>query len=641
MITDLNKILVEWAYQVKNGKPNHKSTRDLIVLDSVLKDFGWNLVERNELVSNLTEVDIVKNKDSGNIYTVQNVNKDKHTLVKKNASEDDIEKIEKDKKTSKSPKEISKIMDGSQSSVALGLLYLNDKDKEMFESFKKDFIELEKNPSKELAQNMVEKYGLEVSSSGKKVYIRNINFEARKILGQTSGTLFIKNTLEKALGEPLKGGGKGVNVKQEVVTTSKPELQTKRTAEKDPNVKAIFSNPPYDRLKSSFHQIFGPVGEDGNILTPSSKNSKEYLKQSLNENTSVKRTIEKLKELEKTENVSPKIREALEKHQNNMENILNDYEVPSKEASEAVGNSYANMAEDINRESPTLASGMMKNLAEFALYDTEVAAGEECYLPSAGSFPSGDKLRVTRDGGKVERVASVSVKYGKSGKYGAYGFPGESGQYQKYHPNPEYRDRLHSRPGDDGYTMGVKDSIISSDKDMDKIIDESGLGDALSNPRGVKEVLRKFNNEIDKLKKEINYIQKPKRNSGIPPAKKQLELHKKRILELEKKLAKEMEAHVDRDKLNELVGKDNAQLMLSRPECMGTALVFASTLRTSNGLDVIEHNHQEIKDGKLISRTDTAKDGTIDIKNWKLGWRAWDNRGAGLIASFNSKRKEL
>ena len=55
MITDLNKILVEWAYQVKNGKPNHKSTRDLIILDSVLKDFGWNLVERNELIENLTE----------------------------------------------------------------------------------------------------------------------------------------------------------------------------------------------------------------------------------------------------------------------------------------------------------------------------------------------------------------------------------------------------------------------------------------------------------------------------------------------------------------------------------------------------------------------------------------------------------
>ena len=108
MITDLNKILVEWAYQVKNGKPNHKSTRDLIVLDSVLKDFGWNLVERNELVNNLTEVDIVKNKDSGNIYTVQNVNKDKHTLIKKNASEDDIKKIEKDKEDKPEKKNITK-----------------------------------------------------------------------------------------------------------------------------------------------------------------------------------------------------------------------------------------------------------------------------------------------------------------------------------------------------------------------------------------------------------------------------------------------------------------------------------------------------------------------------------------------------
>ena len=55
MITDLNKILVEWAYQVKNGKPNHKSTRDLIILDSVLKNFGWNLIQRNELINNLTE----------------------------------------------------------------------------------------------------------------------------------------------------------------------------------------------------------------------------------------------------------------------------------------------------------------------------------------------------------------------------------------------------------------------------------------------------------------------------------------------------------------------------------------------------------------------------------------------------------
>ena len=80
---------------------------------------------------------------------------------------------------------------------------------------------------------------------------------------------------------------------------------------------------------------------------------------------------------------------------------------------------------------------------------------------------------------------------------------------------------------------------------------------------------------------------------------------------------------------------------MSRPGCMITALTFASTLTTSNGLDVIEHNHQEIKDGKYETRTDTAEDGTIDLKNWKLTWRAWDSRAGGLIASFNSDRKEL
>ena len=102
-----------------------------------------------------------------------------------------------------------------------------------------------------------------------------------------------------------------------------------------------------------------------------------------------------------------------------------------------------------------------------------------------------------------------------------------------------------------------------------------------------------------------------------------------------------MKKFVDRDKLNKLVGSDNASVIMSRPGCMVTALTFASTLKTSNGLDVIEHNHQEIKEGKYESHTDTAEDGTMDIKNWKLTWRAWDSRGGGLIGSFNSERKEL
>ena len=175
---------------------------------------------------------------------------------------------------------------------------------------------------------------------------------------------------------------------------------------------------------------------------------------------------------------------------------------------------------------------------------------------------------------------------------------------------------------------------------MNKIIEESGLGPAIKDNKKLLNVIRENLNEIKKLKEEIEFEQKPKRKSGKPPAWKQLNVHKKRILELEQRLSKELKDAVDEEKLKQLVGSDNAKLMLSRPGCMVTGLTFASTLATSNGLDVIEHNHQEIKDGKYKSHTDTAEDGTQNLKNWKLTWRAWDSRAGGMIASFNSDRKE-
>lgn len=98
MITDLNKILVEWAYRTNDGQPDVKNSAKLLTLESVLKDFGWSREARAELLSVLiTEDDIVKNRKTGNVYTVKNVNKDKHRLVKKNASKDDIKKIDKAK----------------------------------------------------------------------------------------------------------------------------------------------------------------------------------------------------------------------------------------------------------------------------------------------------------------------------------------------------------------------------------------------------------------------------------------------------------------------------------------------------------------------------------------------------------------
>ena len=55
MITDKHKILVEWAYRTHNGKPNPKSMAHQIILEGVLKDFGWGMEERGELLRNLQD----------------------------------------------------------------------------------------------------------------------------------------------------------------------------------------------------------------------------------------------------------------------------------------------------------------------------------------------------------------------------------------------------------------------------------------------------------------------------------------------------------------------------------------------------------------------------------------------------------
>ena len=123
MITDINKILVEWAYRTSDGKPDAKNKAKLLTLESVLSDFGWSREARAELLNTLIkEDDIVKNKETGNIYTVKNVNKDKHQLIKKNASKDDIKNV-KDK-DDEEPKEKKKAQSNG---------YIGDKDKTVSE----------------------------------------------------------------------------------------------------------------------------------------------------------------------------------------------------------------------------------------------------------------------------------------------------------------------------------------------------------------------------------------------------------------------------------------------------------------------------------------------------------------------------
>ena len=98
MITDLNEILVEWSYRTSDGKPDVKNNAKLIILETVLKDFGWSREARAELLGTLMEVDIVRKKQPdgsmGSSYTVQKHNPEKgQVLVTKNASDDDVAKV--------------------------------------------------------------------------------------------------------------------------------------------------------------------------------------------------------------------------------------------------------------------------------------------------------------------------------------------------------------------------------------------------------------------------------------------------------------------------------------------------------------------------------------------------------------------
>ncbi len=138
MITDLRKVLSEWAYRTKSGKPNPKSMAHQIILEGVLKDFGWDSEERNELLSSpsfLIETDIVKNKKSGNTYVVQKHNPDTQSLVKKDASKDDIKKVEKDKNGEEPEEKKAAQLNG----------YIGDKDKSVSEGDPSESEEYQKD----------------------------------------------------------------------------------------------------------------------------------------------------------------------------------------------------------------------------------------------------------------------------------------------------------------------------------------------------------------------------------------------------------------------------------------------------------------------------------------------------------------
>ena len=684
-----NKILAEWAYRVDDGQPDVTNVNHINHLREILYNFGLPHKFIVEYVHGLTEDSIVKNKKSGSVYPVKKVNPATQQVIKKNASKKDLEKLDKNKDSGKEDKpktdsetlNIVKLMDGA-----------NGIDKKITSSLKKypntfgktqqakvkalhnDFKAFLTNPSQESAQAIVDTYKLSTNEGGNKLYLGFVIGNGRKALGKGKLTKGMVSAIEKHLpgfkqqGDPIKAA------KQAVTTTSKPDISgapsddtpitfvnkkgqeetisagkaKKRprnhpaknaylkqtsiaTADNDPIVKEIFTRDPFDYLESSMHEVFGPKDKNGRLKpNQGGKNAKSYFDQSIENNTALKATMSKLEELEKAGTANPLVRESLQEHENELKRISENFtNMAPEDRQKAVENSYAKMAQKMSQADPEMTNAIFKNVAEMALYDSEIAGGVEAYLPSAGTFPSGDKIRVDRDGNsKVEKIAAVSCKYGKSSS-GTYGFPGESQQYIKFHPDEKKRDLMNNRVGAPGYALGVKDSVITDSTEFNQLLKESGVGSAFMEG-GAEKVRSAMQDAQEKITKLV----------GPPPIKKdQLVSKAKKLKAINSEVIKALDESIDKNELQKIIGgkydestgktAGNMSTFFEGGAHAASMIVFGAALATSNGLDVIEHHHQVIDDNGL--QMETAQ-GSPSMRDWNLTHRMFDSRGGGIIA---------
>ena len=505
---------------------------------------------------------------------------------------------------------------------------IGDGDAENMENFQPEMEDFLKKPTKQKAQELTKKYQLSQNQSGSKLYVGILGGNNRKILGEGNALI---NEMSKVLNNyvPLKELG---NIKKKsqtkLVAASKPELKTVRKAKDDIGVKKLFSNKPYNRLKERFHQVFGPVGDDGNLLRPSNKYSTEYFRQSVGENEALDKTIQVCKELESEGTSKPEFRKALQRHKKTMEDIAKRYDkIKPEERRAIVEQSYSDMARGIHEADPEGARSLMKNMAEMALYDSELAGGDEVYLPSDGQFPSADKMRVDRDGKDVvEKVAGVSVKFGK--RNGVYGFPGESAQYQKFHPDEDKRTYMRNRVGHKGHALGVRDDLIEDKTKFDKMLDESGLSDTIQNSEEVRTKLLGIQSQINEARSKIENEDGRYTTKDLVRIRKQLEKFNKDATSV-------LKENVDFKALKKMMGRVNSNKFMEGATEAINIISMASVLNTSNGLSVLEHNHQTIDKDGLNSETDK---GTTNLNDWSFAFRSYDARGGGLMAGFKGKK---
>jgi len=666
----INDLLTEVSYRTKEGIVDLKKSEHLTILSEVLDEMGlWEI--KGELFSNLFEADGEKfyaiSKDSGKVVDFDSEeNRDAAikagTHTKKDDKQDDskgkqmsifskdsgyeapdLEK-NKDDSTSQISPENKKITDDFEKRVEQRINNLNDTQKEVIkESLKK--INIIYNDSKseeekrEAAQWLVDNAGFSTNENRKKAYFNKLGGN-RKIISGDAGTAKSKDLVARvsALVELKTFDAK--SVKQGFTTAAKPDLGNENIIKPsdDERVSEYFeSHPVLKKIRPSLHGIFGLKDEDGNVKMPSSDYSKDYLTQSIN-NPALQNTIDFAKEQVKNNTIDEGVLTGLESHKQRMDDILKNVKIPSPEAAQAIADSYNNLMVDLHKADADVANAILKQLAENNLYEQELANGEEVYLPSAGNFPAGDKIK----GGMLERVSLVSCKWGKEGR--TYGCPANSKTICELHQDKSKQNNQGMYLGQDGYTLLINDDLIkgeSTEKTKEKTsnfikstLGEIGLGEIFSNDEisEISTTVADYMDEIDRIKKQI---------SDANPADKTeyWKMFANELDKIEDKYKAKLGSIITKEHASALIGENNAGNLVQKAgvkvESLLSAIEIANNIRTNQTLTQLEHNKQyydENGDPKFVTDngTNNPNDYSITFRTKRTAGRT----GGGCQLSF-------
>jgi len=525
------------------------------------------------------------------------------------------------------------------------------------EKIKVVLSDADEDTRREAAQWLVKNGGLYTNSDKTNARLGELGNYYKQLGNRTLGTKELVRRVED-LGISLGGKGKDTKAAAEKLARSRLETAAKPDlgdpiGRNNPDVQEMFNDHPVlRRIPERQWGLYAVTDENGNVLS-SSENSTAYLEQSFG-SPSLQKTIDAARDEASKGTIDKGFASALEEHQSRLQQILKTQEIPSERAEAAVLDSYNTLARQLHEADKDAAPAVMKQVAENALYESELASGDEVYLPSAGNFPGGDKIKFTSGGdGVLERVSLVSCKWGK--KQRTYGFPANSKAVTQLHPDPDRRDNLGQFLGEEGNTLVVSDRLIRGENDeetqekigtflrsnLDAIGEQiPGAAEAFTEDESkqISTICQEYMSEIDRIKSKLaSELGDVSFNDTNYRLKFNEEMDK-----TEKEFAERLGKIVTPEKAALVVGPNNASKLSKKgrvvPEHFLAAVEIAGSISTSDGFG-LEHNKQYYDKGSPRFITQA---GTNNPDDYSLTYRSRvtaGRRGGGVQMSFSGDSK--